>query len=171
MRKSARGEVLRWYRNRTWIWSQSGVFGGITILVGGGMAVTLAALGGGRDWQTVGFFLAFAAWGILALAAGFRAGLGICQDGVLIRQTSGWTRWVPWTEIERFDVVPKYTRAGKWMSVVVVFAGRKPLPISACSFYGREIPAMLSALENERISASDHEPPGQPHMRLHGKRT
>jgi hypothetical protein len=148
------------------IWTQAGVVGGVLILLGG--PVTVFSAVAGHAWPLFGIFLPFTAWGLLILVAGFRAGLGICRDGVLIRQM--WfpgVRWVPWTEIQRFDVVPKNDRGGKWMSIVVVLADRKPLPVDACSSYGWEIPTMLGALENERISASHHEPPGQPHLRLY----
>lgn len=150
----ARGEVFRWYRNMRWIWLNAGWVGVAGILLGVPFTVLFTKYKG-PDWPLGALLgLAFTAIGIWASVTGFRAGLGICGDGVLIRQMYGRTRWVPWTEIERFDTALEHTRGDKYLKIVVLLTDKKPLPVSACAFSGKfmeaDISAMLNDLENER---------------------
>jgi hypothetical protein len=57
-------------------------------------------------WGFVGFWVGSAALlvSLLSLAQGFVAGIGVGADVVLVRRASGRSRWVPWAEVQRFDL-------------------------------------------------------------------
>jgi len=126
------------------------VLGGIFVVFGiifGALTVLPGAL------FVIWFCLASVAISATSLAAARSTGLGICRDGIRVRWIYGWERWVPWSEIERFDTIVQYGR-GPYRTIIVVFADRKPLRAPGCSFSGMKVPPMLAALEKQRMTYS-----------------
>jgi hypothetical protein len=139
----------------------AGWLGGLTIFGSCSLIVISLSEPGEGGWAFVGVLIVFA--GAYLLIAGFRAGIGVARDGVLVRSMSGRTRWISWPEIDHFGIIVRQGGEGYGESAViaVVFVdNRKPLHVSACTLGSWEkvrtktqMDALQDALENERENA------------------
>lgn len=162
MPESSHRGSLHWYRSMEAIWMNAGVIGGLLVVVGG-LFLAIGVFGGPR--QRIGLWLG----GLLlllsayVLMAGFRAGIGVGRDGVLVRSMWGRSRWIPWPAIERFSVVRRrIPRGGRVAVIAVTFVeNREPLFVAACARepWGKtwtrtnlKMGTLLNALENARLS-------------------
>ena len=84
------------------------------------------------------------------------------RDGVLVRSILGRTNWIPWLEIEKFEIVEPPNWRGDYRAIAVVRSGKRPLIADACSYIpwskwtesNRKIlQDLVRALEDERIPA------------------
>ena len=96
------------------------------------------------------------------LVAAFHSGIGVARDGVLVRSNLGRTNWIPWPEIEKFEIVSPPNWRGDYRAIAVVRPGKSPLNAEACTYVpwskwtesNRKIlQDLLRALEDERITA------------------
>lgn len=154
---------LRWYRNRVGVLNTAEggpwIAGAAAVAVGLLFAVETLE---GQHPAAVYVGIPFALVGVYLSIAGFRAGVGVGRDGVLIRSMSGGTEWIPWSEIEQFSIIRRRARGDLYASVAVVFVdNRKPVFINACSAAPRrkdwtkanlKLGALQTALENARVA-------------------
>jgi hypothetical protein len=152
-----RGKPLRWYRGRSFIWTDY-VSVSVLFAILAGLCIWGTAETGGGAW--LGTAVVTAPFSLYRLVGGFRAGIGVGADGVLVRQGSGRSQWVPWTEIERFGFLKKkYTRGGVIFRVVVVRRDAKPLSTDGCTFSVSRArrgvcDRTIQDLEHERLTAN-----------------
>ena len=158
MTDSAGGAVQHWYRGidpvtrfllRAIAPGGAGVLALGAVLRAGGLLVTGVAL---------------CALGLVAIAGislshlPFRDGIGVGDGGVLVRSRSRPDQWVPWSEIEKFEV----TSRGGADAISIIRSNAAPLltgkiyssPLSR----GRNAPTIRAyeiqhALEHERVKA------------------
>lgn len=154
----SRREKLRWYRCKQAIWQNAGVVGGLGV-IGGGLMLAAALSGSQRTWWWFGAVVLLAS--AYVLITGFRAGIGVGHNGVLVRSMLGRSRWMLWPEIERFSIVRRRVpRGGQVAVIAVIFVdSRKPLLADACALerWGKDwtkvnlkMGAIQNALENAR---------------------
>ena len=100
--------------------------------------------------------------GVYLLVAGIHSGIGVARDGVLVRSNLGRAHWIPWPEIEKFEIVSPPNWIGDYRAIAVVRRGKSPLIADACAYIpwskrtesNRKIlQDLLRALEDERIAA------------------
>lgn len=142
------------------VWIQVRLLGTLFIL-GGASFIALTLKGPGQgNWAYVGALIAVI--GVYVLVAGFHSGVGVARDGVLVRSNLGRTNWIPWPEIEKFEIVSPPNWRGDYRAIAVVRRGKSPLIADACSYIpwskwtesNRKILRdLLRALEDERITA------------------
>ena len=91
------------------------------------------------------------------LVLGLRDVLGIGRDGILVRRAlpGQRARWVPWTDIERFDAAWTKGYRSKVLQLFVVLADGEKLPVTGCTRSDTaKMHTLLSALGNERVRFS-----------------
>jgi hypothetical protein len=142
------------------VWIQVRLLGTLVIICGGfSIAISLNGPGEG-NWAYVGGLFLLA--GVYVFVAGFHAGIGVARDGVLVRSNLGRARWIPWPEIEKFEIVSPPNWRGDYRAMAVVRRGKGPLIADACAYRpwskwtesNRKIlQDILRALEDERITA------------------
>ena len=122
--RSSRREILRWYRSMQQVWIQVRLLGTLFIL-GGASFIALTLKGPSQgNWAYVGALIAVI--GVYVLVAGFHSGVGVARDGVLVRSNLGRTNWIPWPEIEKFEIVSPPNWRGDYRAIAVVRRGEKP---------------------------------------------
>jgi hypothetical protein len=169
MRDSAGEQVRHWYRSgaidpvtaflaRTRV---TAVLAQTTAVAGAGGIVAGAVLR--VDGLLVGG-IALAALGLLTVAVKLlaripsREGIGVGDNGVLVRSRSRPDQWVPWSEVEKFGVISQ----GGLDAISIIRSNAEPL--LAGRFYssslsrGRNAPVIKAyriqhALEHERVEA------------------
>jgi hypothetical protein len=154
MHNRSRKEVLRWYRCKPGIWAETGLAGCFFLAFGlflFGLAVAQANATGLIVSGLITVLSAF------MLAVGFRAGIGVSAEGVLVRSLFGRRRWASWSEIERFAIVkPPGWKGGRAIAVMLV--DRRPLIVDGCinGFETKRsrsrLPDLLRTLEDERMA-------------------
>jgi hypothetical protein len=142
------------------VWIQARLLGTIIIICGGYfIAISLNEPGQG-NWAYVGALIVVT--GVYLLFAGFHSGIGVARDGVLVRSNLGRTNWIPWPEIEKFEIVSPPNWIGDYRAIAVVRRGKSPLIADACAYIpwskwtesSRKIlQDLLRALEDERVTA------------------
>lgn len=102
---------------------------------------------------------------LLMLAIVLRAGIGVTDEGVLVRSALGLRRWASWSEIDHFEIVraPFQKGSGNGRCIAVMLIDRHPLVTYACSYFpwdkwtesnSKVLQDLLDALEDERTAAS-----------------
>jgi hypothetical protein len=129
------GGGLRWYRHPSGMWWLTGmvcawffVFAGMFAAVGAGSAAARWAL------APAGALAGAGAW---LLLAGLRSGIGLGDAGVRVRNLAGLTRWVPWPEVARFEVICPPRWDGEVYAVAVVRRDGRRLFTAGCFLVGR----------------------------------
>jgi hypothetical protein len=160
MPNSAPDEALHWYRSprATRIWT-------MTLIAAPGIPVSFLLVAISvvyRYWFS--FFVGAASFALVvwAVVVVWRSGVGVGRDGVLVRSTSGLTRWVPWTDVERFDLVtPPKSRSSSMRAIAVIRRNAGPVIANGLGYAPLngdstkiEIEDLLNALENERRAVS-----------------
>ena len=51
-----------------------------------------------------------------------------------MRQCNGRNQWVPWAEVERFDILTRQSNRGVRYNIALIREGAKPLTTGGCSF-------------------------------------
>jgi hypothetical protein len=156
---TSRREILHWHRSMQQVWMQPRLLG-ILAIIGGAyfFAIYLNAPGQG-NWAYVGVLMVVA--GFYLLVASIRSGIGVARDGVLVRSTLGRARWIPWPEIEKFEIITPPHWRGDYRAIAVVRRGKSPLIADACAYIPwskrtadrKTLRDLLRALEDERIAA------------------
>lgn len=149
------GGGLRWYRHPS---------GGLW-LTGLVCAWFFTFAGMSFAWAVASAPAALAPAGVLAgagvwlLMAGLRSGIGIGDAGVRVRNLAGLTRWVPWPEVERFEVICPPRWEGEAYAVGVICRDGRRLFTAGCLISGRprnserlqaRAAAIAEVLEGER---------------------
>ena len=161
MRNPSRVKARRWYRCKNGIWWNAAAPSCAAFL-----SASLVLLGGAvsRNGGQILVGGLLAAVCLLSLTANLRAGIGITDQGVLVRSALGWTRWASWSEIDHFEIVKqRYQReGGKGVAIAVMLINRRPLVTLGCSYQpwdkwtdsNRKIlQDLLNTLEDERAAA------------------
>jgi hypothetical protein len=110
-------------------------------------------------WDSVGLVLGavLALLSLLFLATSFRAGIGVGADGVLVRRAFGRDRWVPWPQVQRFDLEQKPGRYGMRYQIRVIRTDSTQLSTGVWSINSstkRSIDRDFHALDNEQRKAN-----------------
>jgi hypothetical protein len=158
MRNPSHGKVRRWYRCKKGIWQNTAALSCGVAFVG----LLLVGVGAANDYAVllVGGLLTVA--GLLMLTVSLRAGIGIADEGVLVRSTLGWRRWASWSEIEHFEIVRPWFWRGNGRGIAVMLINRRPLVADGCCYQPwnnwtesnwKILQDMLNALEDERAAA------------------
>src|ERR1700743_983335 len=114
------------------VWIQARLLGTLVIICGGSfIAISVNAPGQG-NWAYVGALIVVA--GVYLLVAGFHSGIGMARDGVLVRSNLGRTNWIPWPEVEKFEIVSPPNWIGDYRAIAVVRRGKGPLIADACAY-------------------------------------
>jgi hypothetical protein len=159
MHDPPRRQILRWYRCTQTIWLSAGLPGGLAVIAGGAALALNLSDPRQRGWWWLGALFVLA--GAYLLISGFRAGIGVARDGVLIRSMTGRTRWISWPQIDRFTIIRRRgARGGQVAVIAVTFTeNRKPLLVDSCAFRpwgkdwtktNRKIGALQDGLETAR---------------------
>jgi hypothetical protein len=140
------GRQLRWYRVSFVWYAVATALGSILSFVGG-------------IWDVVGLGLGavFALLSLQFLAISFRAGIGVGPDGVLVRRALGQNRWVPWAQVQRFDLKEKATRYGMNYQIAVIRTDATQLSTGVWSIDSstkRSINRNFHQLDNEQRKAN-----------------
>jgi hypothetical protein len=158
MADSAGGTVRHWYRGIdpvTGFLLRAIAPGGVGVLALGAISRVGGLLVTGIALCVLGL-LAIAGLSLSRLP--FRDGIGVGDNGVLVRSRSRPDQWVPWSEIEKFQVADR----GGADAILIIRSNAKPLltgkiyssPLSR----GRNAPTIRAyeiqhALEHERVKA------------------